>query len=304
LYWDIGSIIVARQEQYGWGQGVVEKLAIDLTAESNGAKGFSAQNLWRMRLFYLAYKSSPKLAQLVREIPWGQNIAIMQMLKDAKEREYYIRATVQMGWSRSILLNQIKAGAYRFQKTVPKQHNFPKALSMHLAEQADESLKSVYNLDFLDIAQPVLERELERKLVEKVKGFMLELGKGFAFIGNQYRLTLKNNEYFVDLLFYNRILKSLVAVELKTGAFEIEHAAKMDFYLDLLDGQVRLKGENPSIGIVLCVKKDSILVEYAMRHAVNPMGVAEYRLMAHAPKALRVLLPSEREMKAQLESAL
>lgn len=304
LYWDIGGIIITRQEKHGWGHSVVEKLAIDLTAEFNGAEGFSVQNLWRMRLLYLAYKDKPKLAQLVREIPWGQNIVIMQMIKDSKEREYYIHATAQMGWSRNVLLNQIKAGAYQYQKTIPKQHNFPKALSVHLAEQADESLKSVYNLDFLDITKPVLERELERRLVEKVKRFMLELGKGFSFIGNQYRLTLKDNEYFVDLLFYNRILKSLVAIELKTGKFEIEYAAKMDFYLDLLDEQVRLKDENPSIGIILCVKKESIIVEYAMRHAINPMGVAEYRLTAHPSKELKALLPSEREMKAQLAHVL
>ncbi len=232
LYWDIGKSIIERQEKYGWGQSVVEKLAVDLTAEFDGAEGYSVQNLWRMRFLYLAYKDNPKLAQLVREIPWGQNIVILQMVKDAKEREYYIRATAEMGWSRNVLMNQIKAGAYRYQKTISKQHNFPKALPAHLAEQADESLKSAYNLDFLDIKRPVLERELERRLVEKIKRFMLELGRGFSFIGNQYRLTLKDNEYFV----------------------------------------------------------------------VNPMGVAEYRLTAHPPKELKALLPSEREMKAQLQT--
>ncbi|MFH1259508.1 MAG: DUF1016 N-terminal domain-containing protein [Elusimicrobiota bacterium] len=146
LYWDIGRIIVARQDQYGWGQSVVENLAGDLTAEFDGTAGFSVQNLWRMRLLYLAYKDDPKLAQLVREIPWGQNIVILQMIKDDKEREYYIRSTAKMGWSRNVLLNQIKAGAYQYQKSIPKQHNFPKALPEHLAEQANESLKSVYNL--------------------------------------------------------------------------------------------------------------------------------------------------------------
>jgi len=304
LYWDIGRIIITRQKKYGWGQSVVEKLAIDLTAEFNGAKGFSVQNLWRMRLLYLAYKDNPKLAQLVREIPWGQNIVIIQMVKDSSEREYYICATAQMGWSRNVLLNQIKAQAYHHQKNILKQHNFPKALPAHLAEQAEESLKSVYNLDFLDIAKPVLERELERRLVEKVKRFMLELGKGFSFIGNQYRLTLKDNEYFVDLLFYNRILKCLVAIELKTGKFEIEYAAKMDFYLDLLNEQTKLKDENSSIGIILCVKKDSVVVEYAMRRATNPMGVAEYRLTSHPPKVLKAILPYEGDIKAPLQIEL
>src|SRR3989339_1816979 len=261
LYWDIGKSIIERQERYGWGQSVVEKLAVDLTAEFNGAAGYSVQNLWRMRFFYLAYKDSPKLAQLVREIPWGQNIVIMQMVKDSKEREYYIRATAEMGWSRNVLMNQIKAGAYQYQKKIPKQHNFPKALPGHLAEQADESLKSVYTLDFLDITKPVLERELERRLVEKVKRFMLEMGKGFSFIGNQYRLTLSDNEYFVDLLFFNRILKCLVAVELKTVKFEVEHSAKMDLYLDLLNKQAKYKGENSSIGIIFCVEKNIIPID-------------------------------------------
>ncbi len=270
LYWDVGRIIVIRQEKHGWGQSVVERLAVDLTETFKGFEGFSSNNLWRIRNFYLAYKSSPKLARLVQEIPWGQNIVILQMVKDAKEREYYIRATAQMGWSRNVLMNQIKAGAYRYQKSVPKQHNFPKALPKHFAEQADESLKSVYNLDFLL-------SEISTALRSKI-------------------------EYFVDLLFYYRILKSLVAVELKTGKFEIEYTAKMDFYLDLLNEQVKLKDENPSIGIILCVKKDSVIVEYAMRRALNPMGVAEYRLTAHPPKELKALLPSEREMKTQLQT--
>jgi predicted nuclease of restriction endonuclease-like (RecB) superfamily len=300
LYWDIGGIIVARQKQHGWGQGVVRQLAADLAADFNNLEGFSANNLWRIRNFYLAYKDHPKLAQLVQEIPWGQNIVILQMVKDIEERAYYISASSEMGWSRNVLLNQIKAGAYQHQKTMPKQHNFPQALPAHLAEQADESLKSVYSLDFLDITKPVLERELERRLVEKVKRFMLELGKGFCFIGNQHRLTLNDNEYFVDMLFYNRILKCLVAIELKTGKFEIEHAAKMDFYLDLLNEQIKLDDENPSVGIILCVQKDSVVVEYALRRAINPMGVAEYRLAKKPTKELKAILPDERDLRDQL----
>lgn len=300
LYWEIGKLITEKQAEQGWGQSIVERLAMDLANDFKGFEGFSANNLWRIRNFYLAYKDTPKLAQLVQEIPWGQNIVILQMVKDVKEREYYIRATAVMGWSRNVLLNQIRAGAYQYQKTMPKQHNFPKALPAHLAEQADESIKSVYSLDFLDITKPVLERELERRLVEKVKRFMLELGKGFSFIGNQYRLTLNDNEYFVDMLFYNRILKCLIAIELKTGKFEIEHAAKMDFYLDLLNEKIKLKDENPSIGIILCVQKDSVVVEYALRRAVNPMGVAEYRLAAKPSKELKAILPSEHDMKNQL----
>jgi hypothetical protein len=187
---------------------------------------------------------------------------------------------------------------------LPKQHNFTKALPEHLLEQADESLKSVYNLGFLGITRPVLERELERRLVERVRHFMLELGKGFAFIGNQYRLTLRDNEYFVDLLFFNRILKCLVAVELKTVKFEPEFAAKMDLYLNLLNEQVKLKDENPAIGIILCAEKDSIVVEYAFRSVKNPMGVAPYQLTVKPPKELQRLLPSEKTMRDEINKEI
>ncbi|MBF0494428.1 MAG: DUF1016 family protein [Candidatus Omnitrophica bacterium] len=300
LYWDIGKTIVVRQKKYKWGKGVVEKLAKDLSNDFRTTFGFSVQNLWYMRQFYMEYKDAPILQQLVGELPWGHNILIFSRVKANRERAYYLKASAEMGWSRNVLLHQIKAGAFEFNMR-QKTHNFSKTLPAHLAEQADESLKSVYSLDFLDIAKPVFERELENRLVEKVKRFMLELGKGFSFIGNQHRLVLKDNEYFVDMLFYNRILKCLVAIELKTGNFEIEHAAKMDFYLDLLNEQVKLKDENPSIGIILCVKKDSVVVEYAMRRAVNPMGVAEYRLTLHPPKALKALMPPEGEMKTRLQ---
>ncbi|OGS46357.1 MAG: hypothetical protein A2539_06370 [Elusimicrobia bacterium RIFOXYD2_FULL_34_15] len=299
LYWDIGRGIVERQEKYKWGNAVVERLAVDLSVEFNGVAGYSVQNLWRMRLLYLEYKDNLKLAQLVREIPWGHNIVILQMIKDAKEREYYIKSSRDMGWSRNVLLNQIKAGAYQLSLR-KKQHNFEKALPVHLSEQADESLKSVYSLDFLGITRPVLERELEKRLIEKIKHFLLELGSGFSFIGNQYRLELDGTEYFVDLLFFNRKIKSLVAVELKTGRFQPEYAGKMDFYLHLLNEQTRLKDENPPIGIILCADKSNITVEYALRSVKNPMGVSQYNLTTKLPAELKKVLPSEKEMKNQL----
>ncbi len=304
LYWDIGRTIVERQKKYKWGDAVVEKLANDLKEDFETTFGFSTQNLWYMRQFYLEYKDDSILQQLVGELPWGHNILIFSRIKNKKEREYYLKASVEMGWSRNVLLNQIKAGVYHYQKSMPKQHNFSKALPVHLTEQADESIKSVYNLDFLDIAKSVIERELERRLVERIKRFMLELGKGFSFLGNQYRLTLGNNEYFVDLLFFNRLLKCLVAIELKTGKFEPEYAGKMDFYLHLLDEQVKLKDENPSIGIILCAAKDNIVVEYALRSAKKPMGVAEYYLTNKLPKYLSGKLPDANALRLPIQEEL
>jgi predicted nuclease of restriction endonuclease-like (RecB) superfamily len=300
LYWDIGKSIIERQEKYKWGDNIVEALARDLKNEFPQAQGFSERNLWNMRRFFEEYKDKPILQQLVAEIPWGQNLLIIEKVANDNEREYYLKSARAFGWSRNVLLNQIKADAYALSRK-QKNHNFPKALPAHLSEQADEAIKSVYNLDFLGITRPFMERELEKRLVEKIKQFILELGLGFSFIGNQYRLTLGNNEYFVDLLFYNRKLKCLVAIELKTGKFEPEYAGKMDFYLHLLDEQVKLKGENPSIGIILCADKDHIVVEYALRSVKKPVGVAEYYLTKRLPKSLQGKLPDAESLKAPIK---
>ncbi|MEK9150381.1 MAG: PDDEXK nuclease domain-containing protein [Candidatus Desantisbacteria bacterium] len=303
LYWDIGKSIVERQEKYKWGDAIVEVLARDLKEAFPQVHGFSERNLWNMRRFYEEYKDKPILQQLVAEIPWGHNLLVMEKITKEKERAYYIKSSRDFGWSRNVLLNQIKAGAYAF-SLKQKTHNFPKALPEHLAEQADESIKSVYILDFLDITKPVIERELERRLTEKIKRFILELGKGFSFIGNQYQLTLRNNEYFIDLLFFNRNLKCLVAIELKTGKFEPEYAGKMDFYLHLLDEQVRLEDENPPIGIILCADKDDIVVEYALRSVKKPIGVAEYYLTKRLPKYLAGKLPDANALKLPIQEEL
>lgn len=304
LYWDIGKSIVEKQKQYGWGAGVVERLAVDLNKAYETMEGFSANNLWRMRTFYLAYYGKQNLAQLVQEIPWGQNIVIFQKVKEDSEREYYLKSCAQFGWSRNVLLNQIKADAYRLTMAKPKRHNFNKVLSAHLARQADESIRDVCTLDFLGIAKPVVERELEARLVEKIKVFILELGKGFAFIGNQYRLTAGEKEYFIDLLFFNRILKCLVAVELKTGSFEPEYAGKMDFYLHILNEQDKITGENPPVGIILCADKDDIIVEYALRSVKNPVGVTEYRLTTKLSKQMKKILPDARRLKQRIKREL
>ncbi|PKM97436.1 MAG: DUF1016 domain-containing protein [Elusimicrobia bacterium HGW-Elusimicrobia-1] len=299
LYWDIGKTIAERQKKYKWGDAIVELLARDLKAVFPESPGFSERNVWNMRRFYEEYKDKPFLQQAVAEIPWGHNLLIMEKVDGDKEREYYIRSSRDMGWSRNVLLNQIKAGAYKLSLR-QKTHNFPNVLPVYLAEQADEAVRSVYNLDFLGITKEVLERELEKRLVDKIKRFMLELGKGFSFIGNQYRLVLGNNEYFVDLLFFNRILKCLVAIELKTGKFEPEYAGKMDFYLHLLDEQTRLKDENPPIGIILCADKDDIVVEYALRSVKKPLGVAEYYITKKLPKEFKGKLPDAQSLKTPI----
>lgn len=231
LYWHIGREIAERQAREGWGKSIVERLSRDLREEFPGTSGFSSQNLWYMRQLYSEYKDHPNLQQLVGEIPWGQNLLILSKVKDKQEREYYLRMTAEMGWSRNVLLNQIKTMAYLRHKATPKQHNFQDTLPAAIAEQADQAMKDVYALDFLGITMPVVERELERRMVNNIRDVLLEFGHGFAFIGNQYPIKLNDEEYFIDLLFYHRKLKCLVAIDLKTGRFKPEYAGKMNFYL-------------------------------------------------------------------------
>jgi predicted nuclease of restriction endonuclease-like (RecB) superfamily len=320
LYWDIGQAIVEKQAKLGWGDSVVEMVARDLRQSFPGANGFSPQNVWRMLQFYRTHTASEFLSQLVREldngtqatpdatelsrlvreilavVPWGHHANVLAKVAPPAARLYYLRATAQFGWTRNVLLNQIKSGDYERSLKEGKRHNFALALPEHLAEQAEEMMKSSYNLEFLGIRQEVRERELEDRLIGRLKDFLLELGYGFCFVGRQHRLTLGKKEYFIDLLFYHRFLKALVAFELKVGIFEPEYAGKMDFYLNLLNDQERGDGDNPSIGIILCAEKDDVEVEYALKTKRNPIGVAEYQLQSKLPVELKGKLPTARQL--------
>jgi predicted nuclease of restriction endonuclease-like (RecB) superfamily len=349
LYWKIGKIIVEKQSQLGWGKAIVETLSKDIRKEFPGISGYSPDNLWRMRQFYVEYSDIQIMEQLVPEliqlfqkesritknkfpfleqpvpeipsvegsqskikwalkvlkrlvagIPWGHNLLIMKKINDIHARLYYIISTIQCGWSRNVLLNQIKADAYSRHRFENKQHNFPETLPKHLAEQADEAVKDSYMLDFLGITKPVLEREMERRMVNKIRDVLIEFGHGFAFMGNQFRIKTEAKEYFIDLLFYHRKLKCLVAIELKMGEFKPEYAGKMNFYLNLLDDYIREEDENPSIGIILCAERDRLEVEYALRGIDKPVGVAEYRLTKELPTELRDNLPSVENIKTEL----
>ena len=301
---ELGKLIVKNQEKNNWGKSIVDTLSRDINKTVDGAKGYSPQNLWRMRQFYLEYKNETNLLEIALTIPWGQNLLIMHKIKDNKEKLYYLNATDKLGWSRSVLLNQIKADAYKHHLVNPKLSNFDKALPVHLSEQANEAMKSEYNLDFLGVTKPILERELENRLVENVRDLLLELGYGFTFIGNQYRLKLNQKEYLIDLLFYHRFLKCLVAIELKTVEFEPEFAGKMNFYLELLDEQEKQPDDNPSIGIILCPTKDNIEVEYSLRSSSKPIGVSEYKLTHKLPNKLKGKVPTAKELKQMLTKAI
>lgn len=272
LYWNIGELIIKKQKEFGWGKSIVEILSKDLTKLIGEGISWSPRNLWFMRQLVNEYSNLNQLdsdleilnqadsdlentKQLVTSIPWQHNILIIQKVKDPKARIFYIQSTIKNKYSRSVLLHQIKANAYENYLQNPSQNNFRTALATQYLEQAQESIKSIYSLDFLDINKPISERELENSMVEKVKRLMLELGYGFCFIGNQYRLSLGNKDYYIDLLFYHRILKCLVAVELKVVEFEPEFVGKLDFYLQLIDEQLKQYDDNPTIGILLVPEK-------------------------------------------------
>jgi predicted nuclease of restriction endonuclease-like (RecB) superfamily len=288
-------MIVSRQTKHNWGKAVVETLAADLQAEFSGMQGFSSSSLWRMRCFYVAYAKNKKLALMVREIGWSHNLVIFEHCKNDPEREFYIRMTKRMGWTKNVLLHQIENKT--FEKTTSSQTNFKAALPEKVRNQAKLAVKDEYTFDFLECGAEYCEKELESALIAKINKFLVEMGGVFAFMGNQFRLEINGNEFFIDILLYHRRLKCLVAIELKVGKFLPEYVGKMQFYLAALDDLVRMKSENSSIGIILCKDKDRTIVEYALKESKKPIGVAKYRIVSHLPKELKGELPTLENVK-------
>jgi len=279
MYWNIGKRLSLEKLEKGYGSSVVKRLSADLMQEFPDTTGFSPRNLWNMKNFYEFYAlADEKVQRCVAFLPWRHNILIVSKVKTLAEAEYYINSALELGLTHDILLNFIKADSYKNATILPKHHNFALTLPENLQEQATEILKSTYNLEILGLKHPLKERELELRLVEKIKFFLLELGSGFTFIGNQYRLTHNNKDYFVDLLFFNRKVHSLVAIDLKVGEFVPEFVGKMNYYLGLLDDNMKQEDENHSIGIILCASKGKVDIELALRDFNKPIGVAEYRL--------------------------
>ena len=298
LYWEIGKSIVEKQKEYGWGKSIVETLSKDLQNEFPGVQGYSTDNLWRMRKFYVHYNESIKLAPLVQEISWSHNLVIMEKCKDDLEREFYIIMTKKYGWSKNVLIHQIEGKSY--DKYLLNQTNFENALPEKYRHQAKFAVKDEYNFDFLDLGEEHNEKELELALMKNIRKFLSEMGGDFAFIGNQYRLQVDDEDFYLDLLLYHRRLKSLVVIELKAGKFKPEYAGKMNFYLAVLNDKVKQEDENPSIGIIICKSKSKTVVEYALKENKSPIGVASYALTETLPKEYKNLLPSPEEIEEKL----
>jgi predicted nuclease of restriction endonuclease-like (RecB) superfamily len=299
LYWVIGEMIHQKRAAIGWGKSVVETLARDLQAEFPGRNGFSANNLWLMRQFYSEYVDKPNLQSLIGEISWTKNLVIFGRCKDDLEREFYLRATARFGWTTSVLKHQVDNKSY--ERYLLNQTNFDAAVPEEIKNQALLAVKDHYTFDFLGLADEHSEHDLEQALVKNVRSFLSEMGGAYAFIGNQYRLEVGGQEYFIDLLLFHRRLRCLVAIELKIGDFKPEHKGKMEFYLEALDCQEKMEGENPPIGIIICRSKNKTVVEYALRSAVRPIGVATYTIVPQLPEAYRDELPSPEAIAERLQ---
>ena len=252
--------------------------------------GLSPRNLWNMKRFYERYyQQNEKLLRSVAVLPWGHNLLIMDKVNNSDAALFYANEVITKGWSRDLLLNAIKMDRYEIHKQ-KTANNFDSTLPKFNAEYANEVFKSSYNLGFLGITEPIKELELENRLITKIRSFVLELGKGFSFIGNQYRLEYNGKEYFVDMLFYHRGLQCLVAIELKIGSFKAEYVGKMNLYLSLLDKLEKGENENHSIGIILCADKDHLDVEIALQDINKPIGVSEYQLLLPKDELQKIII--------------
>ena len=333
VYWYIGKQILEKQELHGWGAKVVEVLAQDLQKAFPDTKGFSVRNLKYMRRFVELYSptlevySLPKnkktsivqtvSAQLENSstnlivqtlsaqlgnsslfnISWSHHVLLMDKAGDTEERLWYIKQSIENGWSVRVLDYQISTSLYKRQHKKQKSTNFHLTLPKEHSDLANQILKDPYNFDFLQISKDTTERELEIHLTNHIQQFLLELGAGFAYVGRQFKLKLGRKEYFLDLLFYHLHLRCFIVIELKMGEFEPEFAGKMNAYLNALNKEYKKPHDNPSIGIILCNSKDEIEVEYALQGLQHPIGVSEYKTIHALPKNLRDKLPSVKQLK-------
>lgn len=335
LYFVLGAAIAKKVAEANWGDKALENISIELQKELKGLKGFSHQNLKKMKLFYQAYPdmlhacdlisefsqnkdselvviSSPVENQLsdetrspvaneLKKVFWSisftNHLLIINHVKDAEHRIQCIEATAKNGWSKRVLENQLKN---KLHEQASLSNNF--ALTTSISTNAITQFKDEYLLDFLNIEDADNEWTVENKVVQNIKDFILHMGTGFSFIGNQYRLVVNEDEFFVDLLFFNRNLQALVAIELKTGKFKPEHIGQLSFYLNVLDEQVKLAHENPSIGIILCKEKNHSVVEYALRNTSKPMGVSTFKTKQELPKNIKKNLPSVSALKKLLNA--
>jgi len=300
MYWDIGALILRRQAAEGWGAKVIDRLSRDLCREFPDMKGFSPRNLKYMRRFAEAYRSRSFVQQVAAQLPWFHHCVLIDRVPDPVARKWYVRATIQQGWSRALLTAEIDKRAHK--RSGRAITNFKRTLPRDQSKAAEAAFKDPYLFDFLGTADTRREREVEQVLIDNVQRFLLELGAGFAFVGRQVPIRVGDSEFFIDLLFYNLRLRCFVVIELKAKRFEPSFIGQLNLYLSAIDAQHRHATDAPTIGLILCKSKDRLVVEYALRELKRPIGVAEWEthVVSKLPKALEGTLPTIAQLEAEL----
>ncbi len=297
LYYNIGRIINEHKE---WGNKFIDNLSADLRMSFPTAKGYSVRNLKYMAKFADTYPDIEFVQTVSAQIPWSHNVAILDKVKDTGQRVWYIQKTAENGWSHNVLIHQIESRLYERQVIAEKVSNFEKRLASPQSELAVQTMKDPYIFDFIPFAEDMLERDIEQALVKDVTKLLLELGTGFAFLGNQYHLNVGGDDFYIDLLFYNLNLRCYVVIELKTGEFKPEYAGQLNFYLSAVDGILKKDVDNPSIGLLLCKSKNDLVAEYALKDMSKPIGVSEYKVTSSLPEDLSKQLPSIEDIQKRI----
>ena len=298
LYHDIGCVI---NEHKLWGNRFIDNLATDIRIDFPESKGYSVRNLKYMAKFAETYPNREFVQTVSAQIPWSHNIAIIEKVKDPEQRIWYIQKTAENGWSHNVLIHQIESGLYQRQVLVDKVSNFESRLPSPQSELAAQTMKDPYVFDFIPFREEMLERDIEQALVRDVTKLLLELGTGFAFLGNQYHLNVGGDDFYIDLLFYNLNLRCYVVIELKAGDFKPEYAGQLNFYLSAVDGILKKEEDNPSIGLLLCKSKNNLVAEYSLKDISKPIGVSEYKVTSSLPDALEEQLPSVEDILKRIK---
>ena len=301
LYWNIGKIIITNTK---YGARFLENLSKDILTEFPDAKGFSVRNMKNMRRFAEIYPDFQKGQRGVALLPWRNNLTLMSKVKDETARNWYIAQNLENGWNNSVLTHQIEMKLYERQAISAKTTNFDRLLPSPFSELAEQTLKDPYVFDFVEKRKGIIEREIENEMVANVAKTIMELGTGFAFVGNQYHIEISEKDYYIDLLFYNTKLRCYVVIELKNTEFKPEYAGKLNFYLSAIDDMLKHENDNPSIGIMLCKTKDKLTAEYALKDINKPIGVSEYKLSDFVPAELIDTLPSAEDIEKRVKLAL
>ncbi len=298
LYYDIGCIINRHKS---WGNKFIDNLAADIRMAFPKSKGYSVRNLKYMAKYAETYPDRKFVQTISAQIPWSHNVAILEKVKDADSRIWYIRKTAENGWSHSVLVHQIESGLYRRQVLAEKVSNFETRLPPSQSELAVQTMKDPYVFDFISFRDDMVERDIEQALIHDVTQLLLELGTGFAFLGNQYHLNVGGDDFYIDLLFYNLNLRCYVVIELKAGDFKPEYVGQLNFYLSAVDGILKKEEDHPSIGLLLCKSKNNLVAEYSLKDISKPIGVSEYEITGRLPDNLRKQLPSVEDIRKRIK---